>query len=263
MPKLSSRAIIDPKAELADDVRVGPFAYVGPNVRAEAGCTIGNNATVTGRTTLGANTRVFPLALVGAPADADRAPRPVEDGECIIGRDNVIREHVTIRAGATGGPATRIGDDNLIMIACQIGPGAVVGDHGIFANCSLIEGGAVVEDYVRTSAFSSIAAGVRVGAYTFVGGYAVVDSDAPPYAMLQGCPYRVRGANTQNLGRCGFAGEDVAALKDAFRELFAAAGPRPDPEALRRLAADQHNPHVRRLVLALQAARGAERNGHD
>ena len=250
MPQISLHAIVEDGAELADDVRVGPFSYVGPHVQLGAGCVLDNSATVIGRTSLGANTHVFPLAVVGAPAEAGDA-----QGRCILGRDNVIREHATIRCGASEASPTRIGDDNLIMIACQIGPGAGVGSHSLFANCTLIEGDTVVADYVRTSAFSAIQSGAGVGAYSFVAGYAVVDHHAPPYAMLQGSPFRVRGVNTRNLGRCGFAEQDISALKDAFRELFDGTGGEPDGEAFRRMTSRQQpNQHVRALLEALQHA---------
>ena len=110
------------------------------------------------------------------------------------------------------------------MIACQVGPGATLGDHGIFANCTHIAAGAVIEDYVRTSAFSFVDEDVTVGAYTFTAGYVRVDHDAPPFAMIQGAPYRVRGANSHNLKACGFGDGDIRALKRAFREIFNSTG---------------------------------------
>jgi len=252
MPTISPNAVVEAAAELADDVVVGPFSYVGPHVRIAAGCRIANNVTLTGRTTLGARSRIFPLAVIGAAP-----PGAAGDGECILGEANAVREHVTIHAGLDR--PTRIGNHNLLMIASTIGPGAVVGNQGIFDNCSSIGAGAAVEDYVRMSGFAAVAPSVRVGAYSFVAGYVLVERDAPPYAMLQGFPVRVRGVNTRNLKACGFGEDDIHALKAAFRELFngdgAAAG-----EALARLdATAELNPCVRRLVDAVcAAARHAE-----
>jgi UDP-N-acetylglucosamine acyltransferase len=247
MGQVSHNAVVDPAAELAEDVRVGPFSYIGPEVRVESGCIIENNVTLTGRTTLGKGTHVFPLASVGTPPPGVRT-----GGECILGRGNAIREQVTIHAGGEGHGPTKIGDDNLFMIATQIGPGAHVGSHGIFANCMLIEAGAVVEDYVRASAFSVVQAGVRVGAYTFVAGFAVVDHDAPPFAMLQGAPYRIRGVNTHNLTRCGFAPEEVRSLKDAFRTLFDPSTSFADLTELGKLRElECPNPRVGQLLQAL------------
>ena len=79
-----------------------------------------------------------------------------------------------------------------------------------------------------------------------------VHCDAPPYAILQGSPHRVRGVNSHNLKRCGFDEGDIRAIKHAFRDLFDPAGSNVDPEALDKLRRrGDLNPHVRRLVDAV------------
>ncbi len=260
MPEISQHAIVELTAEVADDVTIGPFCYVGPHVRIGAGSRIANNVTLLGRTTLGQRTEVFPMSVIGAaPPGAGES-----DGQCVLGEANAIREHVTIYAGAE--QPTRIGNHNLIMIASQIDPGAQLGDHGIFDNCTKIGATAVIDDYVRMSGFAAVADGVRVGAYSFVAGYAGVQNDAPPYAMLQGFPVRVRGLNTRNLKACGFGEEDIHALKAAFRELFNGRGVEVKPDALERLARDPKvNPYVRKLTDALKAAaaRASAGDGQD
>ncbi len=248
MPDISPHAVVDPAAELADDVTVGAFSYVGPEVRIAAGCVIENNVTLLGRTALGQGTHVFPLAVIGSPPPGHDGP-----AECVFGEANAVREHVTIHGGIDR--PTALGNHSLVMIATQVGPGARIGDHGIFDNCTQIGAGATIEDYVRMSGFASVSDGVRVGAYSFVAGYAGVEEDAPPYAMLQGYPVRVRGANTRNLKACGFGDADIHALKTAFRELFNGKGAGVNHEAVQRLIErDDLNPHVRRLVEAVTPA---------
>lgn len=251
MSNISPQAIVERTAKVAADAVIGPFSYIGPHVRVGPGCVIGNNVTITGRTTLGEKTRVFPMAVIGAGPEGDEA------AECVLGKANTLREQVTIFGGAK--QPTRIGNANLIMIHCVIGPGATLGDHGIIVNGTMIGAEAKIEDYLHTSAFATIGPGVSVGAYTFVAGYADVDRDAPPFAFVQGCPFRVRGVNTEGLKRCGFGEDDIRALKEAFREIFNGEGATPDEEALARLSDSAANPHVRRLVQVLQAGRGKRR----
>ncbi len=242
MPEISPHAIIESGATLAHDVRVGPFTYVGPEVSIGAGCIIENNVTLTGRTTLDEGNHVFPLAVIGESTEGDSS-----SGECIIGAANTLREHVTIYAGNK--QPTRIGDDNLLMIDSQIGPGAVVGNHCIFANYTHVRERARIEDYVRTSGFCLVDSDVTVGEYTFSAGYVIVDRDAPPYAIIQGSPYRVRGVNTHNLRRCGFGEDDIRSLKDVFREIYNGHSPEPNIKALDHLRTAQcANAGVRRLV---------------
>ena len=93
-------AVISPRAEvinpagLADDVRVGPFTHIGPEVTVGAGTVVRNNVTLTGRTRIGANCELFPGCVVGcSPAGA------AGGGGCVIGDGNTIREPVTVAAG--------------------------------------------------------------------------------------------------------------------------------------------------------------------
>jgi len=247
MADISKFATIERGAEIAEDVKIGPFTYIGPHVRIGSGCVIEGNVTITGRTELGDRTRVSPLAVIGA-GDGKGA----ETGEVIIGQANSIREHATIYGGPPGRP-TRLGDDNLIMISCHVGSGATIGDHGILINNTLIGAGAVLEDYVHTSGFIVILPGVRVGAYTFTLGYTEIDRDAPPYAMVQGAPYRVRGVNSEKLRRCGFADSSIKAIKQALHELYNGSGDVANPDALDRLLAmDDADLHVQRLAQSVK-----------
>jgi UDP-N-acetylglucosamine acyltransferase len=245
MPDISPHAIVEPGAELADDVRVGPFSYVGPRVRIGPRCVIANNVTLVGRTTLGERNTVFPLAVIGVPAQPGG-----DGGACTIGPGNAVREHVTIYAGRQR--PTTIGADNLLMIYATVGAQAALGDHCILANATHVGPDACLEDYTHTSGFTTIGPSVRVGAYSFLAGYADIARDVPPYAMVQGTPCRVRGVNTHKLRRCGFADDDIRALKEAFRELYNGQEDAPNPTVVARLAAEEGaNGHVRRLVAAL------------
>ena len=253
MPEISPHAIVDDGATLAADVRVGAFALIGAEVEIGPGCVIEAGAAVVGRTRLAGGTRVLPMASIGlvAPGGRGRAG-------CEIAEANELREHVTVYAGED--EPTRIGDDNLLMIGSYVGAAATIGSHGIFANLTQIGTRARVEDYVRTSAFTCVDPDVTVGAYTFTAGYVQVDRDAPPYAIVQGSPFRVRGVNSHNLKRCGFGDDEIRELKRVFRDLFNGAAGQPNPDQLRRLRAQpERGGHVQRLLDSLEASARRER----
>ena len=58
-------AIIDPKAEIAADVQVGPYSVIGPDVVIGAGSVIGPHVVINGPTSIGAGNRIFQFASVG------------------------------------------------------------------------------------------------------------------------------------------------------------------------------------------------------
>src|SRR3954464_5919186 len=105
MPELHPTAIVSPGARLADDVVIGPYCTVGERVTLGAGVTLRAHVVVDGRTEIGAGTRIFPFACIGLePQDLKYRG---EDSALVIGRDNTIREYVTMNPGtAGGGPGT-------------------------------------------------------------------------------------------------------------------------------------------------------------
>jgi UDP-N-acetylglucosamine acyltransferase len=201
---------------LADDVVVGAFSYVGPLVRIATGARVGNNVTIEGDVLIGGDTHISPFAVIGE-ANEDKSPA----GRIVIGERNKVREHVVIRSGAAASnAATSVGNDCLLCTGSYVGPGAQIANRVMLGTYSQLGEGARLEARVWASAFTGADPGVTVGQYSFTSGYAGIDRDAPPYAILLGFPFRVRGANTTNLKRCGFPEKVIDGLKDAFRALY-------------------------------------------
>ena len=199
---------------LADDVIVGAFACVGPDVHIEAGARVDHHAVLDGRVTVGPDNHIHAFAVIGG----------ADGGAVEIGRAGRIREHSVILAGGPEGRLTHIGSGVLVSTGCVVGSGAWIDDHVVLGTYSRFDAGARVETHAWTSAFTAVAPEVTIGQYSFTSGYAGIDRDAPPYAVLLGHPYRVRGVNTHNLKRCGFSAETVEGLKKAFRVLFNGIG---------------------------------------
>jgi UDP-N-acetylglucosamine acyltransferase len=250
MPEISPKAIVANPAGLADDVRVGAFSYLGPDVFVGPGTIIENGVTIMGRTTIGHHCHLMPCCVVGCPPVGVNAGAA---GLCAVGDENAIREHVCIEAGDGAGRGTVIGDRNLLMVGCQVGHDAVLEGEGIFANCTTIEHHAYVEKFVRTAGSSGVAAYATIGAYTMTGGFGIIDRDAPPFAIVQAAPFRVRVVNDENLRRCGFDADAIAAVKGALRILFRGSAAIPAEQAFRSAAAKHgDNEHVRYLLESLR-----------
>ena len=248
MVMISPKAIVMNPDALADDVQVGPFTFIGPDVIVEAGTVIDNNVTVTGKTRIGRSCHLLPGCIVGCrPAGGDQA-----DGICTIGPGNIIREHVIIESGTADGQGTTLGENNFLMVGCCVESGADLAGEGIFANFTRIGHHARIEKYVRTSGFTSVEPYTTVGAYTFTTGYSGIDRDAPPYAIVQGFPFRVRNINKENLRRCGFDTQAIETLKKAFRIIFNGQAGFPNDEQLLRAEQEFDNEYVSKLIASLR-----------
>jgi UDP-N-acetylglucosamine acyltransferase len=212
-------AIVETGAELADDVRVGAFAVIGPEVRLAAGVEVRPHALVTGRTRIGERTRVFPFAVLGEePQDKSFSD---EATELVIGADNVLREHVTIHVGTLkGGGSTRIGDDNFIMNGVHVAHDVQIGSHVIVASQVAIAGHAEIQDYAVIGGLSGVHQHARVGESAMVGALSGVTLDAPPFSLVSGERATLRGVNAVGLRRRGFAREVRQEIKRAYHLLF-------------------------------------------
>jgi UDP-N-acetylglucosamine acyltransferase len=219
MPDLHATAIVEPKATLGRNVRVGAYSMVGPDVVLEDDVEVGAHVVVTGRTTVGPRTRIFPFAAIGGdPQDKTFAG---ESTELVIGADNVIREHVTIHVGTPrGGGSTRIGDDNLIMNSIHIGHDCRVGSHCIFAAFTGLAGHVVVEDYVVLGAYTGVHQYARVGESVMAAANAKISKDCAPFSLIAGDRARLVGVNTVGLKRRGFSAEVMREVRNAFHVLF-------------------------------------------
>jgi UDP-N-acetylglucosamine acyltransferase len=213
-------AIVDPRARLGHDVRIGPFSVIGPEVEIGPGCVIGSSVLIEGRTVLGANNQVFHGAAIGSvPQDLKYTGEPswVE-----IGDENVIREYATIHLATGEGEKTRVGDGNLLMAYVHIAHNCHIHDGTIIANAVNLAGHVEVEDYAIIGGMTPVHQFVRIGRHAFVGGGSRLPQDVPPFVKVAGNPVEVAGINAIGLKRHGFTPEELLNLKKAYRLLYRA-----------------------------------------
>lgn len=219
MTRIHPTAIVHPEAELEDDVEIGPYSYVGQNVRLGAGTRVLDHARIEGWTTLGEGCEVYPFALIGGPPQ-DMKYRG-EPTKLIVGQRNIFREFCTVNRGTVqGGGKTVIGSDNLFMAYSHVAHDCTIGNHVILANAATLAGHIEIRDHAIVGGLVAIHQYVRVGEYSMVGGFSGVAQDVPPYALASGNRARLYGVNTVGLRRHGFPQETIMTLRKAFRILF-------------------------------------------
>lgn len=220
---IHATAVVDPKAKLGVDVKIGPYCVVGPDVELGDGVQLLSHVVVGGRTRIGALTVIYPFASIGhRPQDLKYHGEP---STLEIGARNQIREHVTMNPGTEGGGmVTKVGDDCLFMVGSHIAHDCIVGNHVIMANNATLAGHVTIEDYVIIGGLAAVQQFVRIGAHAMIGGMSGVENDVIPYGTVKGERAFLAGLNIIGLERRGFSREDIHALRSAYRMLFASEG---------------------------------------
>ncbi|MCH8543626.1 MAG: acyl-ACP--UDP-N-acetylglucosamine O-acyltransferase [Alcanivorax sp.] len=212
-------AIIDPGAELAEDVQVGPYTIIGPDVKIGAGTVIGPHVVIQGPTSIGRDNRIFQFASVGE-ACQDKKYRG-EPTALEIGDNNVIREHVTIHRGTIQDKGlTRIGNNNLLMVAVHVAHDCMIGNDNIFANTCGIAGHAHIGDGVILGGMTGVHQFCRIGSYAMTAGCSLVLKDIPAYVMVGGNPAAARSMNFEGMRRRGWSAEVVSGLRKAYKIVY-------------------------------------------
>jgi UDP-N-acetylglucosamine acyltransferase len=219
MSRIHATALVALRAELADDVSVGPYSVIGADVRIGPGSSIGPHCVVEGHTTIGRDNRIFQFASIGAePQDKKYAGEPTR---LEIGDRNTIREFVTINTGTVQDLGlTALGDDNWIMAYVHIAHDCRIGNHTIIANATQLGGHVHLGDWVFLGGLSGVHQFVRVGAHAMTGFQTRLSQDLPPYVTAAGNPASATGINAEGLRRRDFSPERIAQVKQMHRLLY-------------------------------------------
>ena len=223
MADVHPTAIVDPKAELAGTVSIGPYCIVSEGVRLAENVRLHSHVVIGGATTIGGGTQIFPFASIGLPPQDRKFGG--EASRLDIGENCTIREHVTINPGtAGGGLVTRIGNRCLLLVGAHVAHDCVLGDNVTLVNNATLAGHCRVDDHVILGGLSAVHQFVRIGEYGFVGGMSGVENDIIPFGSAIGNRASLGGLNIVGLTRNGFSREAIHRLRRAYRMLFAPEG---------------------------------------
>ncbi len=212
-------AIVSKMAKIGKNVQIGPYCLVGDHVSLADGVVLKSHVVIEGNTEIGEGTKIFPFASIGSdPQDLKFAG---ENSRIIIGKNNLIREYVTINPGTKSGiMETRIGNDCLLMISSHIAHDCVIGDHVILANNVTLAGHVTIEEHAIIGGMSAIHQFVRVGAHAMIGGMSAIEKDIIPFGMAFGERANLAGLNIVGMKRRNFTKDDMNALRSAYDMIF-------------------------------------------
>jgi UDP-N-acetylglucosamine acyltransferase len=223
MTDIHPTAIVDDAATVGENVSVGPYTIVGPNVTLDDGVKLMSHVVVEGNTSIGANTVVYPFASLGNPPQDLKYKG--EPSKLEIGCNNVIREQVSMNPGTEGGGMlTKIGNNCLFMVGSHVAHDCIIDDHVILVNNATLGGHVVINEWAIIGGLSAIHQFVRIGRHAMVGGMSGIENDIIPYGSVIGNRARLQGLNIVGLKRRNFSRDVIHSLRNAYRLLFAQEG---------------------------------------
>lgn len=216
-------AVVDPTAQVAGDVEIGPFCVVGPRAVLAAGVRLSPHAIVHEGCELGEGVQVDSFVVVGGRAQMRKPDPNAELGRVVIGARTVLREGVTVHRPSVAGGSTEIGPDCFFMAHSHIAHDCKIAAFVTLANNAMIAGHVAIGEHAFVGGGAGVHQFVRIGESAMVAGNAAISYDVPPFSMAAD-RNDICGLNLIGLRRRGFPTDTVADLKRCFRSVFLASG---------------------------------------
>jgi len=216
---IHNTCVVDKKAKISSTAKIGPYSIIGPNVEINDHVEIHSHVNISGNTKIGEKTKIFPFSSIGTqPQDLKYKG---EKNSLVIGKNNTIREYVTINPGtAGGGGITKIGDNCLFMISSHVAHDCIVGNNVLIANNVPLGGHVTIEDSVIIGGNSAVQQFTRIGRLAMVGGMTGVLKDVIPFGLSFGNRNYLKGLNLIGLRRQKYDNKTIMELSEAYKKIF-------------------------------------------
>ncbi len=212
-------AIVDKKSKISENVEIGPYCIVGPNVELGSNTKLHSHVSIKGTTKIGKNNEIFPFVSIGTPPQDLKYKG--EENSIIVGDNNKLREYVNINPGTSqGGTITKLGSNNLLMVYCHVAHDCTLGDNIVLANNVQVGGHVTIEDYAIVGGSCAIHQFSRIGHLSMVGGMTGVLSDVIPFGLSLGNRNNLVGLNIIGLRRAKISNNDIKLLQNFYNTAF-------------------------------------------
>ena len=216
---IHSSSIVEKSALIGKNIKVGPFCYIGPKVQIEDDVELISNIHIEGNTKIGKGTKIFPFASIGTSPQDLKYKGELNSLE--IGKNNVIREYVTINPGTKGGGGkTIIGNNCLLMISSHVAHDCKIGNNVVIANNVPLGGHVTIEDSVVIGGNSAVQQFTRIGRLAMIGGMTGVLKDVIPFGLSFGNRNYLIGINLIGLKRKKYENKKIMELDKAYKKIF-------------------------------------------
>ena len=218
MVDIHPTAIVDSKAQLGENVVIGPYTTIKADV------IIGDKVTVGSGAILDSGTRIDRKCQIGHYSVLGIAPQDLkyrnEKTTLEIGEGTIVREFATLHRGTTYHNKSTIGKNCFIMTYVHVAHDCIIGDNVIIANAVNMGGHVEIDANATIGGLTAIHQFTKIGQHAFVGGGLRINKDIPPFIRVMGEPIRYGGTNHIGLERKGFSKEAILEIKRAYKILF-------------------------------------------
>ena len=212
-------AIIDNKAKILDNVEIGPYSIIGPEVEIGDNTIIHSHVNLTGNLKIGQNNEIFPFSSIGTPPQDLKYKG--EKNYLVIGDNNKFREYVNINPGTEqGGSITKIGNNNLFMVYCHVAHDCNLSNNIVLANNVQVGGHVTIEKNAIIGGSCAIHQFSRIGEAAMIGGMTGVLSDVIPFGLSMGNRNNLMGLNLIGLRRSKVSNENIKKIQSAYEIIF-------------------------------------------
>lgn len=226
MSQIHPSAVVDKTAQLGKNVVVGPNSVVGANTVIGDECILDACVVIGNNVKIGTGNQFYANSVIGKSPQTLANKLNTDQGDLIIGDNNVFRENVTIHPGMHPGDKTVIGSENFIMIGVHIGHDIILEDKIVISNYSQISGHCNIQTGVWLSGMVLLHQFVTIGKWAYAAGFSGINHDVPPFVIVSGhYPPTVRAINKRGLTRAGIEDQSKDNIFDAFKKLFRTEGP--------------------------------------
>ena len=212
-------AIVDKKAKILDNVEIGPYCIIGPEVEIGNNSVLHSHVNVVGNTKIGENNQIYPFSSIGTPPQDLKYKG--EKNSLVIGNNNKFREYVNINPGTgQGGGITRIGDNNLFMVYCHVAHDCLISNNIVLANNVQVGGHVTIQNSAIVGGSCAIHQFSRIGESAMIGGMTGVLSDIIPFGLSMGNRNNLMGLNLIGLRRSKVSNENIKKIQLAYDIIF-------------------------------------------
>ena len=216
---IHNTAIIDKKAQISNDVEIGPYCIIGPKVKIASNCKLHSHVNIVGNTSIGKNNEIYPFSSLGTPPQDLKYKG--EENSLIIGNNNKFREYVNINPGTLqGGTITKIGNNNLFMVYCHVAHDCNVQNNVVLANNVQVGGHVSIQNNAIIGGSCAIHQFSRIGEAAMIGGMTGVLSDVIPFGLSMGNRNNLMGLNLIGLRRSKVSNENIKKIQSAYEIIF-------------------------------------------